>query len=429
MTIAVLVFPALLMLLATGMPVAFAILLPTLGYFLISTLPEVIFVQRVVSSIEPFPLLAVPFFILAGTIMFHGGVAVRILRLANVLVGHFTGGLAQVTVLNGTMLAAMSGSANADTAIASRTLAPLLIRAGYSRGLSTVLAAVSGVLAPIIPPSIGLILYGLLADVSVGRLFMAGILPGVLIMAGLMVVNTIIARRRGYRGAREAAPSFAEVVRQFRESFWALLLPVIIIVGLRIGVFTPTELGAIVVAYCLFLGMVVYREIRLRDLLPIFREAVVITSVVMLILGAGGAFNFVLVWEGIPQVVASAITALTTNPLLVLLLINILLLVLGMFMESASLLIILTPILAPLAQQLGIDPVHFGIIMVLNLTIGGLTPPVGTLMYVACSIVPCPVSEYVREFWPYLLALIVTLLVISYVPQVSLFLPDLLLGR
>jgi tripartite ATP-independent transporter DctM subunit len=429
MTIAAL-FLAILLLLAAGMPVAFAILLPTLVYFLSSVvLPDSIVIQRVTSSVESFPLLAVPFFVLAGTIMHHARIVKRILALANVFVGHLPGGLAQVTVLSGTMLGAMSGSANADTAIAAKTLAPAMIQQGYSRGMSTVLAAVSGVLAPIIPPSIGLILYGLLANVSVGKLFMAGILPGIVLMLGLMLANAIIARRRGLRRTREVPPTFTEVVQGLRESFWALLLPIFIIVGLRIGVFTPTELGAFVVAYCLFLGLVVYREIRLRDLLPIFRQAVVTTAIVMLILGAGGAFNFLLAWEQVPQAIAKAITEVTSNSILLLLLINIGLLALGMMMESASLLIILTPILAPLTQQLGVDPVHFGIILVLNLTIGGLTPPVGTLMYTACSIVPCKVADFVRELWPYLGVLIGVLLLITYVPQISLFLPNLLLGQ
>jgi tripartite ATP-independent transporter DctM subunit len=210
---------------------------------------------------------------------------------------------------------------------------------------------------------------------------MAGILPGIVLMLGLMLANAIIARRRGLRRAREVPPTFTEVVQGLRESFWALLLPIFIIVGLRIGVFTPTELGAFVVAYCLFLGLVVYREIKLRDLLPIFRQAVVTTAIVMLILGAGGAFNFLLAWEQVPQAIAKAITEVTSNSILLLLLINIGLLALGMMMESASLLIILTPILAPLTQQLGVDPVHFGIILVLNLTIGGLTPPVHRLLH------------------------------------------------
>lgn len=420
-------FAAVLALMATGLPVAFAIFIPVLFYFTSSDLPISIFIQRMVSSIESFPLLAVPFFVLAGTIMHHAGIARRILAMAGLLVGRLYGGMGQVTILSGTLLGAMSGSANADTAILARAVSPSMIAAGYSRGYAAVIAAVSGILAPIIPPSIGLILYGLLAEVSVGKLFLAGVLPGVLIAAALMVTNHLVAKRRNYAPAHVQVPTAAEVRKIIGEGLWALMLPVLILVGLRLGVFTPTELGAFVVMYCLFIGVVVYKELNWRSIPAVFRESILTTSIVVLILSAGGVLNFIMTWEQVPQTLAQTISAIASNPWIILLILNVLLLLLGMFMESASLLVILTPLLAPLTRELGIDPVHFGIIMVLNLTVGGITPPVGTLMYTACSVVPCTVSEFVRELWPMLLALIGVLMVLTFIPQITLLLPSLLM--
>jgi tripartite ATP-independent transporter DctM subunit len=411
-----------------GIPISFAVLSATAVYFLMSPMTDILLVQRVVASVESFPLLAIPFFILAGTAMARGGIAERLMGVADALVGHRRGGLGQVNVLSSLLMGGMSGSANADAAVNAKVLVPVMVRKGYGRGFSSALSAATGIIAPIIPPGIGMILYGLLAGVSVGRLFIAGIVPGLLLALALGITVSRISAKRGYGADRESRLPWKEVRRLAREAVWALIMPVLLIVGLRIGVFTPTELGAVLAVYALVVGIFVYREIRLNQLMDVCREALLTTAAVMLIVATAGAFSFVITLERLPQQLLGVVLSMSSEPFVILLLLNLLLLVMGTLLESTALLIILTPILAPLAPALGIDPVQLGVVIVLNLTIGGFTPPVGTVMYTTLSVTGSPIEEYTREVGPFIFAVAVVLLLVTFVPSITLILPNLVFG-
>jgi len=425
-----LVFASMAGLLAFGLPIAFSLGLAACVFFLSAPgVSPAFMIQRMVATTESFPLLAVPFFIFAGAVMTQGGITERIFGLADALVGHRVGGLAQVNVLNSVFIGGMSGSGNADAAIDSKTLVPVMVSKGYSKPFAAAVTAASGVIAPIIPPGIGMLIYGFIADVSVGRLFIGGIVPGLLLALGLMIVVHIVSKRRGYGRQRGHRVPFREVLGHVRHAAWALMLPVLILVGLRFGAFTPTEAGAVAAAYAVFVGMVVYRELHWRDLGPIVSESLAATAVVMLILATANALMWALTWERIPMQMAQALFALSDNPYVILLLINILLLFLGCVMEGTAILIILTPILVPVIVKLGIDPVHFGLVFVINLTIGAVTPPVGTILYTVCSIVGVTVEEFTRELWPFLIALVAVLFLVTYFPPTVLWLPNLVMGK
>jgi tripartite ATP-independent transporter DctM subunit len=400
-----------------------------LSFFLFAAdLPIAIFVQRLVSVTESFPLLAVPFFIMAGAIMNYAGITRRLMALADALVGHMVGGLAQANIVLATLMGGLSASANADAAMQAKMLGPEMVKRGYSPAFVAAVTASAAVITPIIPPGIGLIIYGFIADVSIGRLFIGGIIPGLLMCVALMVVTWMVSKRRGYKAIRPHFVTFAELGTAFREALWALTIPIFIIVGIRFGVFTPTEAGAMTVLYATLVGFLAHKELKLADLPAIILETVLATSTVMLIICAATAFGFYMSWERIPPQVATSLVAATQNPYILLLLINLMLVVVGMLVEGTAALIILTPILVPVVVKLGIDPVHFGLIMVVNLTIGGVTPPVGTLMYTTCTILRVPMDRFTVEALPLIGALFFVLLLITYVPWLVLVLPNLMMG-
>lgn len=415
-------------LIVAGTPVSIALLGASVVYFLLEAGPNGIMAQRVVSGITPFPLLAIPFFVLAGVAMANGGIARRILGVADSLVGHTRGGLAQVNVFNSVIMGGMTGSGNADAALDSRILVPEMTKLGYSRGFSAALTASTGVIAPLIPPGIGLVVYAYLADVSVGRMFLAGLLPGLLLALALAVAVNRVSVRRGYRSSHEKRMPLRAVGGRVRHAAWALMMPLLLLVGLRAGVFTPTELGAFAAVYCLFVGVIVYREIPLRGLPALFREAVEATATIMLIIAASSAFGYIVTIERLPQELLEVLSGVTTDPIVTLLLINVVLLVLGTIIDGSALLVIVTPLLAPLGALLGVDPIHFGIVIVMNLTIGAVTPPIGTIMNTVCSITRTPVGEFTRESAPFLVAMILALLLVTFVPAISLVLPDAVFG-
>jgi tripartite ATP-independent transporter DctM subunit len=423
--------PILLMfvLFAANIPVAFGMAVAALSFFLVAPdLPIAIFVQRLVSVTESFPLLAVPFFIMAGAIMNYAGITRRLMALADALVGHMVGGLAQANIVLATLMGGLSASANADAAMQAKMLGPEMVRRGYSPAFVAAVTASAAVITPIIPPGIGLIIYGFIADVSIGRLFIGGIIPGLLMCVALMAVTWMVSKRRGYKAIRPHFVTFAELGTAFREALWALTIPIFIIVGIRFGVFTPTEAGAMTVLYATLVGFLAHKELKLADLPAIILETVLATSTVMLIICAATAFGFYMSWERIPPQVATSLVAATQNPYILLLLINLMLVVVGMLVEGTAALIILTPILVPVVVKLGIDPVHFGLIMVVNLTIGGVTPPVGTLMYTTCTILRVPMDRFTVEALPLIGALFFVLLLITYVPWLVLVLPNLMMG-
>jgi C4-dicarboxylate transporter DctM subunit len=393
---------------------------------MIGDIPPEVIAQRFVTGVDSFPLLAVPFFILAGALMNTGGTTQRLVAFANVLVGRFTGGLGHVNVVSNMIMAGMSGSAAADAAGTGSVLIPAMARAGYSRPFAAALTAAASTIGPIIPPSIPFVVFGVLASVSIGRLFLGGAIPGLLMGLYLMIAVYIIARRRGY--ARGEKPTRQQVWAAFKDALPALMLPVIIIWGIVGGVVTPTEAAVLAVLYALFLGVVVYRELTWKTIWAMFGEAAMTTATVMFIVAASALLAWVLTRQQAGPALVKLVTSVSTDPTVILLLLNVLLLILGCFLETLSLMILLVPVLLPLIKALGIDPVHFGVMFTLNLMIGLITPPVGMSMFIACRIARIQVVEFAREVWPFVIALVCVLLVVTLFPSVVLFLPNLLMG-
>jgi tripartite ATP-independent transporter DctM subunit len=420
----------MLTLFALGTPVAFAIAIAALSFFLIDgDVPLNIFVQKMVTATDSYPLLAIPFFVLAGAIMNKAGITGRLLGLADAMVGHMTGALAQMCTVLATLLGGLTASSSADAAMLAKILGPEMVRANYSPAFAAVITSCSAIITALIPPSIGLIIYGYIADVSIGRLFIGGVVPGILIAVSLMAVTSIIARSRGYRPIRQHFVGRAELGRAFRDALWALSIPVFIVVGIRYGIFTPTEAGAITVLYTILVGRFAYRSLRLADLPRVMKETALDTSSVMMMICAASAFGFYLAWERIPPQMAAWLVSLTSDPVALLLLINVALIVLGTAVEGTSALIILTPIFVPIVTKLGIDPVQFGIVLVTNLTIAGVTPPVGQMMFISSQVLRVPMEDYTIEVMPFLGAMLVVLLALTLFPQLTLFLPDLVYGK
>ncbi len=419
----------LALLFALNVPVAFAIAISALSFFFLADgLPMDIFFQKMISATESYPLLAVPFFVLAGSLMNAAGITRRLLHLADALVGHLTGALAQACTVLATLLGGLTASSSADAAMLAKLFGPEMVKRGYSAAFAAAITSSAAIITALIPPGIGLIIYGYLADVSVGRLFLAGVVPGLLLAASLFVTTWVIARRRGYAPARPHFAGWREVGLAARDAIWALLIPVFIIVGLRYGIFTTTEAGAITVLVTIVIGAFIYGELSWAKVPGVLRETVLDTSSVMLLVCAASAFGFYLAWERLPPAMAAWMVGLTKDPQMLLLLINVLLIVLGTAVEGTAALIILTPIFVPVIMKFGIDPVQFGIILVTNLTIAGITPPVGQMMFISCAVLRVPMESYTIEILPFLGALCVVLLLITLVPEVSLWLPDFIMG-
>lgn len=344
----------------SSIPIAYALFGATISYFtfLDATSPAHLVFQRIITSTQSFPLLAIPFFIMAGSIMNYAGISDKLMKFTDVLMGHMTGGLAQVNVLLSLLMGGVSGSANADAAMQSKMLVPEM-------------------------------------------------------------------EKRGYKPSREKAATFGEIMTQLKESIWALLFPFGIIAGLRMGMFTPSEAGAVAVVYCILVGVFIYKELKWEYAWPIMKETIYGTSSVVLIIVAASFFGYYLNWERIPQHITSTMLDFTRNPYMMLMLVNILLLILGMFLEGGAALIILAPLLVPVVTKLGVDPVHFGIICIVNIMIGGLTPPFGSMMFTVCAITETPLGEFFKEVWPFIVALLVALLIVTYVPGLVMFLPNL----
>ncbi len=412
----------------SSIPIAFALFASALAYFTFINAgsPVDLLLQKFISSTSSFPLLAVPFFIMAGEIMNYSGISSSLMKMAEVLTGHLRGGLAQVNVMLAVLMGGISGSANADAAMQAKILVPEMEKHGMSKGFSSALTAAASAVCPVIPPGINLIIYALIANVSVAKIFIAGYVPGVLMAACLMVTVAIIAKKRGYKPTRDKRASLREMMVQARHSSWALLLPLAIIMGLRYGVFTPTEAGAIAVVFCTFVGFFVYKKLKWKHFPHIIRDTVYATSSVVLLLVSASVFSYYMSWERLPQQITEVLMDLSSNVYVMLMVINILLLVLGMFLEGGAVLIITAPLLVPVMLKMGVDPIHFGMIMIVNIMIGGVTPPFGSMMFTTCAITKLPVAEFVKESIPFILALIVSLIVVTYWPSLIMVLPNLL---
>lgn len=417
-----------LFLLAT--PITWAMAIGALAFFLlnIDMIPLSNFAQEFAEGSQSISLLALPLFVLAGCIMNASGITRRLINLADVLVGHLTGALAQMCTVLGTLLGGLTASANADAAMLAKTLGNQMVERGYSRAFAAVITSSAAIITSLIPPSIGLIVYGFLAETSIGRLFAAGVLPGLLLAAGLMLTTHVISRKRGYKPLRKTRATAAEGRKALVDGLWALSIPVVIFAGTRYGLFTTTEAGAVVVVYVLFVAIFAYREFTVRQIPEVLAEAVRDSATVMVMICAAAAFGFYLAWEQVPQAMSGWLGGVTDNPLLMLLLINLALIVIGTAIEGSAATIILTPMLLPIIDAVGIDRVHFGIIFIANLTIAGITPPVGGLMYISSMVLKVPMMAYAREVLPYLAMMMVLLVILSAVPQISLWLPGLVYG-
>jgi tripartite ATP-independent transporter DctM subunit len=413
---------------ALGVPIAVSMGLAAFSVIVLrGDVPFEVTAQRFVTGVDSFPLLAVPFFILAGALMNTGGVTERLVRLANALVGRLTGGLGHVVVVTNMIMAGMSGSAVADAAGTGSVLIPAMVRAGFGPAFSAAVTASASTIGPIIPPSIPFVVFGVLASVSIGRLFLGGAVPGILMGLYLMGAVYLISRKRGY--GRGEASSTARVGAAFRSAVPALMLPLIILWGIVGGAVTPTEAAVLAVLYALFLGAFVYRELTWSRMARVFCEAALTAGVIMFIVAGASLLAWIMTREQAGPTLVGAVTSVTRDPHLVLLLINIVLLILGCFLETLSLMILLVPVLIPLTNALGIDPVHFGVVFTLNLMIGLITPPVGMSMFIACSIARIGIVDFAREIPLFAVALIVVLLLITYYPPLVLFLPNLLMGK
>jgi tripartite ATP-independent transporter DctM subunit len=420
-----------LILMVIGMPVAFAIGSASFVYFLLPStfMPDSTAVQRIVAASQSFPLLAVPLFILVGHLMNGSGITPRMMMLASTCAGWLRGGLAQISVLLSALMGGISGSAVADAAMQSRVLGGPMINEGYSKGFTAALLSVGGLITATIPPSLGLILYGFLGEVSIGRLFIAGIVPGVLLTIALMFTTAMIARNRDYKPVNTRPPTWREVLVAIKASFWAILFPVWLLVGIRFGIFTPSEAGAFAVAYALVVGVLIYRELTWDGIVTALLNSVRDIGMIMFIILLSGAFGYVITFEQVPQSLAEVATGLFASKTALLFTIAVFLLLFGMLVEATVVVMLLTPILVPVIMAAGIDPVHFGLVMMTLVTFGGMTPPVGVSMFTVCGILQCSYKDYTAELVPFAIAVLSVVSIIILFPQIVLFLPDLMMGH
>ena len=409
-----------------GLPVAFCLCFTSILTMFLQDISLLAFVQNLSLGINSFPLLAVPFFILSGLLMNTGGMTHRIFNFANYIVGPIRGGLGQVNIAASLVFAGMSGAAVADAAGLGVVEIKAMKDAGYDSDFSVAITAASSTIGPIIPPSIIMVIYGIAAEVSIGRLFIGGIFPGFLMTLALAVLTYIIATRRNY--PVEAKVKIMTVLKGFINALPALFSPLIIVGGILGGIFTPTEAGAVAVLYSLILGLFVYKELKFKDLPKIFIEAMLTTSLLLFIVGAAKTFGWVLTYFRIPAEFAEFVSTLTKDPLLIMFLFIGVYLFLGCFMEAAATVIMTVPVVLPLIKAVGIDPVFFGVVVSMCMSIGTLTPPLGIVMYMMCEIGDISVERYTRVIMPYLLVLIAVIILMALFPDIVMYLPNLLMG-
>jgi C4-dicarboxylate transporter, DctM subunit len=422
------IFLLLLGLMALGLPVAVAMCLTSAATLVMIGQADILSVmgQRLYASTTSFPLLAIPFFILAGNLMNTGGMTERIFRFAHSLVGHLKGGLGQVNILGSMVFAGMSGSALADAMGLGAIEVKAMVKSGYQPRFAAAVTAASATIGPVIPPSIPLVIYGSMSGISVGALFLGGVVPGALMGLAMMATVYVIAVRRNY--PREKRATLREVGQALLGGLAAIATPALIMGGILSGVFTPTEASVAACIYAMFLGMVVYREIAWADLPRILWDTVHQTAQVMFIVAAAGLFGWVLIFLRVPDDLIAWLTSLSDSPLMVLIIINAILLLLGCFMEGIAIMLLTIPIFLPIIGKLGIDPVHFGVMMTLSLMLGLLTPPVGMVLYAVSSVAKVPMMALARELVPFLIGLFAVLVLITLVPATVTWLPRLLMG-
>lgn len=419
----------LIIFLLLGMPVAFALGISGFVFFIQqSTLPFTMPVQLIISQTQNFPLLAIPMFIFAGNLLNNTGITIRLMKLSSALVGHKHGGLAQTSVVLSTLMGGVSGSAIADASMESRILGPDMIKQGYSRGYAAGINGFSAIITIAIPPSIGLVLYGSIGEVSIGRLFAGGIAPGLLIMLLLMITVSITAKKRGYLPEKKKKTPLKEMLLIFFSSIWALLFPILLLVGLRFGLLVPSEAGAFASIYALAIGLLVYRELTWKKFKDAVYNTIMDIGMIMFLIAMSGLISYGITWEMIPQLLFQFFLGISDNPQVILLIVMIFLLFLGTMIDATVIILLLTSMLVPVMSEIGVDLVYFGVVMVITCAIGLLTPPVGVAMYSVCSIMECSVGEFTKESWPFLVTLIIVILLLILFPGIVTFIPNLMFG-
>ncbi len=387
-------------------------------------MPLVVVVQRMFTSVDSFSFMAVPFFMLAGAFMSEGGVTKRIVDFSMAMVGALAGGLALVVAVAGMFFAALSGSSAATTAAIGSSMIDEMERRGYPRSFAAAVVASGGTVGIVIPPSITMVVYGSIANTSIADLFMAGFVPGILMGVTMCVVSWVISKKNGYQG--EGKFSLGRLLRSVRECFWALMMPVIILGGIYSGIFTPTEAAAVAAVYGALVGLFIYRELKIKDLPRTLLNAAYNTTMIMFVVGAANLFGWILTNAQVPHMLAESFAHITTNPLVFLMLVNVLLLFIGTLINASAAVVILTPILLPVALGMGIDPMFFGVLMVINLAIGCITPPVGLDLFVVSSITGISIDKVTAKVMPYLFMLLVDLVIFTWFPSIITFLPEMM---
>ncbi|MFN7250420.1 MAG: TRAP transporter large permease [Anaerobacillus sp.] len=419
--VAAVLFISFALFLLLSVPIGIALGLSTLVTILYSgSLPLEFLAKELVTSVDSFPLMAVPFFILAGEIMGKGGISERLFRVANSLVGNKTGGFAIATIITCMFFAAISGSGPATVAAIGGIMIPAMVRQGYDKRFATAVVCAAGSLGVIIPPSIPMVIYGVVGNVSIANMFIAGIIPGLLVGFALIVYAYFYSKKMGYTGLDEKT-SISGIAKSVWDAKWALLIPIIILGGIYGGIFTPTEAAVIAVVYGLVAGLLLYRELKIKDLPSVLANSALTTATILIIVGTATAFGRLLTIQQIPNQVAQAMLSVSESPIVIILLITLLLLIVGCFMDTLAAIIILTPILLPIAINIGYDPVHFGIIMVLNLAIGFITPPLGVNLFVGSGISGLSIEALSKAIVPFFLVMVFTLFIVIFLPQISLF--------
>ena len=416
------------LLLILGIPVAFSLGIATLFAISLTDIPIIIVFQRMFAGINSFVLICIPFFILMGNIMEKGGITRRIVNFSNLIIGRIKGGLAAVNVLASMFFGGISGSAVADTSSIGAMLIPMMNEEGYDRSFSVAITCTSSTIGLIIPPSNSMILYSFVAGgVSVAKLFAAGIIPGILVGLGLIIVGYIISVKRNYPS--HTLPSFKEAIKIIREALLSLFLVVIIVGGILGGVFTATEAAVFGAMYAFIITFFIYKELNLRDLPEIFLKTVYTTIIVMFLIATSTTFAYILAIEEIPRLVASFLLSITANKYILLFIINIILLIVGMFMDMSPAILIFTPLLLPIATDLGLSPIHFGIIMLVNLCMGLCTPPVGAVLFVGLGIAHMKMTQIIKPLRLFLIPMFIVLLLITYIEPITMFIPNIVFGK
>lgn len=422
-----LVFIVFLVLLAIGLPVAFSVGVSGLFYFFQHTeIPFMQVAQLALSQIQNVNLLAVPLFIFAGNLMNICGITERLLGLAGIITGHMRGGMAQTSVVMSTLMGGVSGSSTADAAMEARVLGPTMVKSGYPKGYAAIVIGYTSLITSTIPPGVNLIVYGTSGSVSIGKLFMGGLMVGLYMMIALMICVAITSRRRNFKPSRDKRASFGEIFRGIKSSFWALLFPILLLVGIRLGLFTASEVGSFACVYAMVIGIFVYREVNFKKMIECLQTSVADIGGIMLMISMTGVFGYGIPVDKIPQTVTGLMMGITDSSTLILVMIILLLLVFGMFMDGGVIVLLLTPILLPVVRAIGLDPVFFGLIMCTVCCLGILTPPVGVAMYIVCGIMDVPMSEWIKESWPFLLTVVLLLAALIFFPQLVTFLPNLM---